>query len=156
MIEDADFYLEEFRSAGADRLTVHYEACRHLHRTVQRIKQLGAQAGVCINPATPVQLLAPILPDVDLVLLMTVNPGFGGQSFIPGSLGRIREAAAMIQALKPGVHLEVDGGIDSTTAKQVVDAGANVLVSGNYVFGSPDIGAAIRTLRTAGAKGVMA
>jgi len=150
MIEDPDRYLEIFRSAGSDRLTVHFETCTHLKQTIQRIKELGASAGVCVNPATPVEVLSDILPQVDLVLIMSVNPGFGGQKFLPGSVERIRRAAALIRLRNPGIYLEVDGGIDKTTAREVVAAGANVLVAGNYVFGSADIPAAIRTLREAG------
>jgi ribulose-phosphate 3-epimerase len=149
MIERPDHLLEDFRAAGADLITVHVEACTHLHRTVHRIKELGAKAGVSINPATPVGLIADILPEVDLVLLMTVNPGFGAQSFIVHSLEKIREAAAMIRRIKPEVYLEVDGGIDATTAPQVVGAGANVLVAGNFVFGSGDPAAAIHILKSA-------
>ena len=149
MIEDPDRYLESFRNAGADSITVHVEACTHLNRTIHRIKELGAKAGVCINPATPVDLLSDIVPDVDLILVMSVNPGFGGQKFLPGSLEKIRQTAAMIREKNPGIHLEVDGGIDSTTARGVVAAGATVLVSGKYIFGSADIPAAIRTLREA-------
>ncbi|MCZ6777039.1 MAG: ribulose-phosphate 3-epimerase [Ignavibacteria bacterium] len=147
MIEDADRYLESFRSAGSDFITVHYEACTHLNRTINRIKELGAQAGVCINPATPVSVLKEIIRDVDLVLIMTVNPGFGAQSFIPGSSEKIREAADFIKTHKPGVYLEVDGGIDAKTVGEVVAAGANVLVAGNSVFGSSNVSNAIRLLR---------
>jgi ribulose-phosphate 3-epimerase len=150
MIETPDRLLEAFREAGADLITVHVEACTHLHRTVCRIKELGAKAGVSINPATPVALLADILPELDLVLVMTVNPGFGAQTFIVHSLEKIRETAAMIRRIKPDVYLEVDGGIDGTTAPQVVAAGANVLVAGNFVFGAGDPAAAIRTLKSAG------
>jgi ribulose-phosphate 3-epimerase len=148
MIEEPDRYLESFRAAGADNITVHYETCAHLNRTIHRIKELGATAGVCINPATPVELLSDIIGEVDLVLIMSVNPGFGGQKFLPAALEKLRQAAAMIREKHPGVHLEIDGGIDPVTAPQVVAAGANVLVSGNYVFSSPDIPAALRTLRT--------
>ncbi len=147
MIEDADKYLEDFRRAGSDVITVHAEACRHLNRTVQRIKDLGAKAGVCINPATPVSHLKNIIVHVDLVLIMSVNPGFGGQSFIAGSLEKLRETADMIRQKKAEVFLEVDGGIDSETAEGVVKAGANVLVAGNFVFGSNDIPGAIGALR---------
>jgi ribulose-phosphate 3-epimerase len=147
MIEDPDRYLEDFRRAGSDVLTVHVEACNHLSRTVQHIKSLGAMAGVCINPATPVSHLKNILKFVDLVLIMSVNPGFGGQSFLPGSTDKLRETADMIKQAKPEVYLEVDGGIDASTVADVVKAGANVLVAGNFVFGSNDIKAAIRTLR---------
>jgi len=147
MIEDPDRYLEDFRRAGSDGITVHVETCTHLNRTVHHIKDLGAMAGVCINPATPVSHLKNILKFVDLVLIMSVNPGFGGQSFIPASVEKLRETADMIKQMKPEVYLEVDGGIDSSTTETVVRAGANVLVSGNFVFGSNDVKAAIQTLR---------
>jgi ribulose-phosphate 3-epimerase len=149
MIENPDPYLDDFRSAGADSITVHYETCPHLHRTVQKIKSLGARAGVCVNPATPEVLLSGILADADMILIMSVNPGFGGQSFIPSSVEKIRRTAAMIRDAHPGMHLEVDGGIDESTAGPVVDAGADVLVAGKSLFGSPDIPAAIRSLRAA-------
>ena len=149
MIADPDRHLEAFRGAGADLITVHYEACLHLHRTVSAIRQLGARPGVSVNPATPVAMLRDILPHVDLVLIMSVNPGFGGQSFIEGSTARIREAAAMIRELNPGVELEVDGGIDAATAPVVTAAGARVLVAGNYVFGGGDPAAAVGALRAA-------
>jgi ribulose-phosphate 3-epimerase len=155
MIEEPDRYLELFRAAGADIITVHYEACRHLHRTIQKIKELGARAGVSINPATPVALLSDIIRDVDLVLVMSVNPGFGAQTFIPASIDRLRQVAAMIGTMKPNVYLEVDGGIDDTTAGAVVRAGANVLVSGTYIFGEGRIREAIRTLREAGDTGML-
>ena len=144
---DPDAYLEIFREAGADSLTVHYEACVHLHRTVHRIKELGARAGVSINPATPVSHLHQIIQYVDLVLIMSVNPGFGGQSFIPASVERIREALDLIRRANRPIDLEVDGGIDARTAPLVVAAGANVLVSGNFVFRSGYIAGAIRALK---------
>jgi ribulose-phosphate 3-epimerase len=149
MISNPDAYLDEFRSAGADHITVHYEACTHLHRTISRIKELGALAGVCINPATPVGLLTDIITEVDLVLVMSVNPGFGGQQFIPGSVDKLREAAALIRSRNPGVYLEVDGGIDTTTAAMVVEAGANVLVAGTAIFGDADPAGAVGALRRA-------
>jgi ribulose-phosphate 3-epimerase len=149
MIENPDLYLEDFRSAGADSITVHYETCPHLHRTVQKIKSLGARAGVCINPATPETLLSAILADVDMILIMTVNPGFGGQTFIGSSVEKIRRTAAMALDTHPGVFLEVDGGIDGTTARAVVDAGASVLVAGKSIFGARDIPLAVRALRAA-------
>ena len=149
MIENPDLYLEDFRSAGADSITVHYETCPHLHRTVQKIKSLGARAGVCINPATPETLLSAILADVDMILIMTVNPGFGGQTFIGSSVEKIRRTAAMALDTHPGVFLEVDGGIDGTTARAVVDAGASVLVAGKSIFGARDIPSAVRALRAA-------
>jgi len=148
MIEDPDRYLEDFRSAGSDGITVHVEACRHLHRTVQRIKDLGARAGVCINPATPVGSLRNILPDVDLILVMSVNPGFGGQKFIPASLEKLRALADEMKQRNPDLHLEVDGGIDDRTATSVVEAGANVLVAGSFVFEGGDIAGAVKALRS--------
>ena len=147
MIENPDAYLEDFRSTGSDIITVHVETCRHLNRTVNRIKELGAKAGVCVNPATPVSLLAEIIRDVDLVLIMSVNPGFGGQKFITASTEKLKQAAHLIKQTKPDIHLEVDGGIDTSTAKAVVEAGATVLVSGNFIFTSANIPAAIKSLR---------
>jgi len=147
MIENPDKYIEDFRKAGSDIITVHVEACTHLKRTIDRIKSLGALAGVSIRPATPVARLNDVLKLVDLVLIMTVNPGFGGQSFIAGSTEKIREAAEAIKHINPRIYLEVDGGIDHNTAEGVAKAGANVLVTGSYVFGSVDIGSAISKLR---------
>jgi len=147
MVGNPDDQIDRFRDAGADRITVHHETCPHLHRTIQKIRQTGALPGVSINPATPVAVLSDILPEVDLVLIMSVNPGFGGQAFIPGSLKKIREVAGMIRATGRAIHLQVDGGIDLSTAPQVVEAGADVLVVGKFIFGSPDIPAAIRALR---------
>ncbi|MEW6512105.1 MAG: ribulose-phosphate 3-epimerase [Bacteroidota bacterium] len=148
MIEEPERHLSAFRDAGADMITVHYETCPHLHRTVESIRTLGARPGVCINPATPPEMLSEIIPFVDLVLVMSVNPGFGGQSFIPASVEKIRRVGAMIRDLNPAVLLEVDGGIDVDTAPGVVAAGATVLVAGNAIFASNDIPAAIRTLRS--------
>ena len=147
MIENPDDYIDDFRKSGSDVITVHVETCRHLNRTIHHIKDAGAKAGVCINPATPVSHLKEIIRFVDLVLIMSVNPGFGGQSFIEGSTEKLRQTSDLIKQLKPDVYLEVDGGIDDVTAAKVVRAGANVLVAGNYVFRSSDIGAAIATLR---------
>ncbi|MBI5472824.1 MAG: ribulose-phosphate 3-epimerase [Ignavibacteriae bacterium] len=147
MIANPDAYLEIFRQAGADHLTVHYEACTHLHRTVERVHELGMKAGVSINPATPVSLLKEILPFVDLILIMSVNPGFGGQSFIQASVEKIRRTAEMIKETKPDVFLEVDGGVDDRTAEAIVRAGATVLVAGNYIFGNENVAASIATLR---------
>jgi ribulose-phosphate 3-epimerase len=149
MIEKPERYIEAFRSAGSDIITVHYEACPHLHRTIEQIRELGAQAGVSINPATPVSILEGIVRDVDLVLIMTVNPGFGGQSYIPSSTEKIRRTAALLRETNAGAYLEVDGGIDEVTAAHAVEAGANVLVAGNFVFGSPDIPSSILKLRAA-------
>jgi len=148
MIEEPDRYLDDFARAGADGLCVHWEVCRHLHRTVQCIKDLGVSAGVALNPSTPATLLGEILCDLDLVLVMTVNPGFGGQEFIPGTLSKIRQTRQMINDLQPDCMLEVDGGIDVVTAPQVVAAGADVLVAGKAVFEyDGGVEAAIRRLR---------
>jgi ribulose-phosphate 3-epimerase len=147
MVTNPDDHLQAFRDAGADRLTVHVETCPHLNRTVQHIHALGAQAGVCLNPATPAVMLHEILPDIELVLVMTVNPGFGGQSFLPGSLQKIRALRDLIRQRGLNPFVQVDGGIDPTTAPGVVDAGANVLVAGHFIFSSPDIAQAVRHLR---------
>jgi ribulose-phosphate 3-epimerase len=150
MISDPDLYLEEFAEAGSDALLVHWEGNNNLHRTVQRVKALGKRAGVVINPATPASVLEEILQDVDQVLVMTVNPGFGAQHFIHTTLPKIRRIREMIEQIKPGCDLEVDGGIDPTTAPLVVDAGANVLVAGSAIFGENDgVAAAMKRLRTA-------
>jgi ribulose-phosphate 3-epimerase len=149
MIEEPDCFLEAFAQAGADSLLVHVETA-NLHRTVQHIKQLGKKAGVVLNPATPAVLLTEILPDVDLVLAMTVNPGFGGQQFIPGTLGKIRQLRQMIDQARPGAELEVDGGIEPETAPLAVEAGARVLVAGSAIFRAKDgVAAAMHRLRTA-------
>jgi ribulose-phosphate 3-epimerase len=147
MIIDADKHIEAFRDAGADRITVHQEACPHLQRTVAHIHELGAKAGVAINPATPASTLTEIISDVDLVLVMTVNPGFGGQKFIRGTLRKMKEVSAMIRQTGRSIHLEVDGGIDPATTPDVVSAGADTLVAGTSVFGRPDIAQAIADLR---------
>jgi ribulose-phosphate 3-epimerase len=147
MIDDPDRFLEAFRSAGADHITVHQEACVHLHRTIGRIKELGALAGVAINPATPVALLSDIINDVDLVLIMSVNPGFGGQRFIPECTRRIAETKALAKSAKKSIYIEVDGGIDRSTARSVVRAGANVLVAGTAIFHEENISNAVLQLR---------
>ena len=149
MVEEPGRFLADFAAAGADLLTVHYEACRHLHRVIQQIKDLGLKAGVALNPATPVEVLTDILPEIDLLLLMSVNPGFGGQSYIPGSTAKIARAAAMLQKAGSQAELEVDGGIYAGGAGQVIRAGANVLVAGTGVFAQPDWAAAIAGLRSA-------
>ena len=149
MIEAPDRYLADFRQAGADVISVHVEACTHLHRTLSEIKNLGARAGVVLNPATPAVLVEPVLGEVDLVLVMSVNPGFGGQKFIPGVTSKIETLARLIAASGRAVDLEVDGGIDATTAPVVAEAGANVLVAGSAIFGKPDIPAAIAEIRQA-------
>ena len=148
MISDPDLFLEEFADAGSDSFLVHWEGNANLHRTVQRIKALGKRAGVVINPATPAAVLEEILQDVDQVLVMTVNPGFGHQHFLPTTLPKIRRVRQMIDDITPGRDLEVDGGIDATSAPLVVDAGANVLVAGTAIFGhSEEVAAAMDRLR---------
>ncbi len=138
MIVDPDRYIERFRDHGAEFISVHYEACTHLHRTVQAIKNSGAKAGVVLNPHSPVSLLEEIIPDVDLVMLMSVNPGFGGQSFISGTLGKIRQLRELLDRKNTDVLIEVDGGVTLQNASDLIKAGAQVLVAGNTVFGSPD------------------
>jgi ribulose-phosphate 3-epimerase len=150
MISDPDFFLDEFTEAGSDSFLVHWEGNNNLHRTVQRIKALGKRVGVVINPATPATVLEEILQDVDQVLVMTVNPGFGHQRFIHTTLPKIRRVRRMIDEIKRDCDLEVDGGIDVTTAPLVVDAGANVLVAGSAIFGQREgVIAAMNRLRVA-------
>ena len=150
MISDPDFFLGEFVEAGSDSFLVHWEGNNNLHRTVQRIKELGKRAGVAINPATPAVVLEEILPDVDQILVMTVNPGFGHQPFIHNTLPKIRRVGQMIERIRPECELEVDGGIDEATAQLTVDAGANVLVAGSSIFGaSVGVCAAMQRLRVA-------
>ena len=138
MIEDPDRFAPEFAAAGADTITVHPEGARHLHRTIHRIKELGKRAGVALNPATSEAAIGEVLADLDLVLVMTVNPGFGGQKFIESTLPKLRRIRDMIDAINPKCELEVDGGIDERTAPMVVSAGARVLVAGSAVFGAKD------------------
>lgn len=147
MISNPDQYIEEFQRAGADRLTIHVESTAHLHRTVQRINELGMKAGVTLNPSTPIASICEILPFVDLVLVMSVNPGFSGQKFISTSIAKITEAAAMIRDARREIHLEVDGGVDASNAAALAAAGANVLVAGNAVFSKPNIADAVRALK---------
>jgi ribulose-phosphate 3-epimerase len=149
MISDPDRYLEAFVEAGASMLSVHVEVLPHLHRTVDAIKRLGAQAGVVLNPSTPVVALEEIARDVDFVLIMSVNPGFGGQRFIPGSLDKIRRVRALLDGVGNPAPIEVDGGLDLDTVKAVVSAGAEILVAGQAVFGGGDAAAAVRQLREA-------
>lgn len=147
MIEPVDPYIKDFAEAGSDIITVHAEACTHLHRTVQLIKSFGKKAGVSIVPTTPAKALDYILEEIDLVLIMTVNPGFGGQSFIESQLRKIEKVAEKIAKLGKNIELEVDGGINPETAKRAIAAGANVLVAGNAVFKTPDYKANIAALR---------
>ena len=138
MILEPDKYAYEFKEAGADGLTVHLEACPHLHRNIQQIKAMGMKAGVAINPHSPVTLLHDIIADIDLVNLMSVNPGFGGQSFIPYSIQKIKDLKALIVEKKSSALIEIDGGVSLENAKEILDAGADVLVTGNSVFSSED------------------
>ncbi|MEH7882818.1 ribulose-phosphate 3-epimerase [Bacillus sp. JJ1609] len=147
MIENPDQYIEAFAKAGADYITVHVEASRHLHRTIQLIKSTGVKAGVVINPATPVESLKHIIEDLDMVLLMSVNPGFGGQKFISSVLPKIRQVKEMADAVNPDLEIEVDGGVNEETAKLCVEAGATVLVAGSAVFNKEDRAAAIAQLK---------
>lgn len=150
MISDPDRYIEAFHAAGANLLTVHQEACPHLHRTVARIRELGMQAGVALNPATPLDTVREVASDLDLLLIMSVNPGFGGQSFIPGSVDKVRRARAMLAEAGSNAALEVDGGVDASNAADLVAAGATVLVAGSAVYGHPDGPAAgVRAIRRA-------
>jgi ribulose-phosphate 3-epimerase len=154
MIENPDRYIAAFVEAGAASITVHAEAVVHLHRVVHLIKSLGAKAGVALNPATPVTALEQIAADVDYVLVMTVNPGFGGQTFIPRSASKVRAVRKLLDREGSAAPIEVDGGIDLRTAPGIVQAGADILVAGNAVFGSPDPERAIRDLRAAASSAV--
>ena len=147
MIEDPDRYIEEFVKAGASMVSVHVEVVRHLHRTVSLIRKLGAKAGVVINPATPAGALEAIAPDLDFVLVMSVNPGFSGQTFIPHSLDKLRRVRGVLDGAGSTALIEIDGGIDQTNVSDVVAAGANILVAGQAIFGSADPEAATRELR---------
>jgi ribulose-phosphate 3-epimerase len=156
MIEEPDRYLEAFVRAGASMISVHVEVLPHLHRTIQRIRELGARTGVAINPATPVGVLEEIAGDLDHVLVMSVNPGFGGQTFIPRTESKIRAVRALLDQRGSRAPIEVDGGIDAANAARVVAAGAAILVAGNAIFGSPDPERATRELRAAATAGVIA
>lgn len=147
MIEEPDRYIEEFVAAGASMVSVHVEAVRHLNRTVAFIRKLGAKAGVVINPGTPASSLEAIAPDVDFVLVMSVNPGFGGQAFIPHSLEKVRRVRALLDAAGSSAPIEIDGGIDQSNVGEVVAAGANILVAGQAIFGTADAEGATRALR---------
>ncbi|MNW28402.1 Ribulose-phosphate 3-epimerase [compost metagenome] len=148
MIEQPERYVTDFIKAGANVVTVHAEACTHLHRVLHMIKEQGALCGVALNPGTSPYVIKEVLNDVDMVLVMTVNPGFGGQSFIPGTLGKIRQIRSWLNELgRPDVHIEVDGGIAESTAALVAEAGADVLVAGSAVFGREDRAAAIASIR---------
>ena len=147
MIENPDKYIPMFAKAGADILSVHVEACPHLHRTIHMIKEYGVKAGVVLNPHTPVEMIEHVIEDVDLVLLMTVNPGFGGQTFIHSVLPKIRRVAQLANERKLKIDIEVDGGINEQTARLCKEAGANVLVAGSAIYNKEDRAAAIRAIR---------
>lgn len=147
MVENPEKYIEDFKKAGADQIVVHAEATKHLHRCIQQIKAGNMKAGVALNPATPLAAVEEILPYVDMVLLMTVNPGFGGQSFIETMVTKVRRLAGMIKERDLAVDIQVDGGINDKTAKLVTAAGANILVAGSYVYGAEDVAQAIASLR---------
>jgi ribulose-phosphate 3-epimerase len=147
MIEDPDRYLEKYAKAGASILTVHQEACTHLHRTIQVIHSLGIKAGVSLNPATPLCSLENVIDDIDLILIMTVNPGFGGQKFISQGYSKIAKARKMIEKSGRDIFLEVDGGVNPDTVENIVTNGADLLVAGNSIFGQEDIVKAFLELR---------
>jgi ribulose-phosphate 3-epimerase len=147
MIVEPEKYAEAFKNAGADVLTVHIEACTHLHRNIQQIKSLGMKAGVALNPHTPINSLVDIIHDIDLVCLMSVNPGFGGQKFIPQTLEKIRQLRSLIDSKNLNVHIEIDGGVTLENAPSIIAAGADVLVAGNTVFKSTDPVATIAQLK---------
>ncbi len=147
MIEQPERYLEAFHEAGAAHLTVHYEACPHLHRVVQQIKQLGCQAGVALNPHTPVKLLEDIIGDVDIVLIMSVNPGFGGQTFIEQTYRKIKRLRQLMDRVGTTAHIEIDGGVSDQNARALIEAGADVLVAGSFVFKSDQPAQTIRELK---------
>jgi ribulose-phosphate 3-epimerase len=148
MIANPDQYIEEFKKAGADILTVHYEACPHLHRTIQAIKAAGMKAGVALNPHTPVDLLQDVIRELDLVLIMSVNPGFGGQKFIQNAVLKVEQAKNLIHRFGSHALVEVDGGVNLETGNELVKAGADVLVAGSFVFGSADPKATISELKS--------
>jgi ribulose-phosphate 3-epimerase len=147
MIVDPDRYITTFKKLGADVLTVHYEACTHLHRTLQAIKAEGMKAGVALNPHTNVDLLEDVIQDIDLVCIMSVNPGFGGQSFIENTYAKVEKLKALINRKNASTLIEIDGGVTNKNAKQLADAGADVLVAGSYVFGAQDPIATITDLK---------
>ena len=147
MIENPDNYIKQFVDAGCDIIVVHQEACRHLHRTIQNIKSHGIKAGVALNPATPIDTIKYVLQDVDMVLLMSVNPGFGGQSYIPVVTEKIKELKALIDEMGLDIDIEVDGGVKPSNISEVVNAGANVIVAGSAIFNTDDIDEAVKSLR---------
>ncbi|MEQ8472434.1 MAG: ribulose-phosphate 3-epimerase [Marinoscillum sp.] len=147
MIKDADLYLEQCKASGAAVISVHAEACNHLHRTISAIKEMGIKAGVALNPHTPVSVLTEVLGDIDLVLIMSVNPGFGGQKFIPHTFSKVQQVREMSRVVNPDLMIEVDGGVTTENARELVQKGANMLVAGSFVFNSSDPKGTIRSLK---------
>lgn len=147
MVENPDYYLKDFKEIGSEFVTVHVEACNHLHRTVQKIRSLGMKPGVSLNPSTSVALIEPVLPYVDLILIMTVNPGFGGQRFIPECLAKIKQISTLISKSGRDIYLEVDGGIDLSNAGDVLQNGADVLVVGSAIYQTNDISGTVKKFR---------
>ncbi len=154
MVEHPETYIDDFAKAGADMIVVHVEATKHLHRVIEQIHSKGIKAGVALNPATSLTTVEEILPYVDMVLIMSVNPGFGGQKFIPTSVAKIARLKKMTEQQKQPIYIQVDGGVNGKNASEVVRAGADVLVAGSYVFGAADIETAIKNLHEAGRQAV--
>lgn len=150
MIENPDAYIEQFAQAGADYITVHVEACRHLHRTLQLIRSKGVKSGVVLNPHTPVESILHVLDEVDMVLFMTVNPGFGGQQFIPSVLPKVKQLSTIIKERNLKIDIEIDGGVDEETIIPCVEAGATILVAGSAIFGQEDRAEALQRIKAAG------
>ncbi|PIC71763.1 ribulose-phosphate 3-epimerase [Sporosarcina sp. P2] len=150
MIENPDAYIEDFAAAGADYITVHVEACPHLHRTLQLIKSTGAKPGVVLNPHTPVEQIMHVLEDIDMVLFMTVNPGFGGQSFIHSVLPKVKQLSDIIKERNLSIEIEIDGGINEETIKPCVEAGATIFVAGSAIYGKEDRAKALQAIKSAG------
>jgi len=147
MIVEPEKYLERFAKVGANLISVHYEACTHLHRTIYQIKELGCKAGIALNPHTPVSLLTDIIGDIDLVCVMSVNPGFGGQKFIANTYNKIKALVEISKQMNPGLLIEIDGGVDQQNARKLIDCGANVLVAGSSVFSNENPVEAIKKLK---------
>ncbi|MFC5588473.1 ribulose-phosphate 3-epimerase [Sporosarcina soli] len=150
MIENPDLYIEQFAQAGADYITVHVEACTHLHRTLQQIRSLGVKSGVVLNPHTPIEMIQHVLEEVDLVLFMTVNPGFGGQKFIHSVLPKVKQLSEIIRERNLPIEIEIDGGVNEETIVPCVEAGATILVAGSAVFNASDRAAALQRIKAAG------
>ncbi|WP_144509294.1 ribulose-phosphate 3-epimerase [Bacillus sp. FJAT-22090] len=150
MIENADQYIEAFAKAGADYITVHVEACPHLHRTIQLIRSFGVKPGVVLNPHTPIETIQHVLEDIDMVLFMTVNPGFGGQKFIHSVVPKVKQLSNIIKDRNLSIEIEIDGGINEETIKPCVEAGATILVAGSAIYNAPDKGKALQAIKEAG------